>query len=805
MMIAPFLQDLRFAGRLLLRSPGFTLIAVAAIALGIGANTAIFSVVNGVLLKSLPYRDPDGIVMVWERNIPRDRKTNSAGPANFLAWRDENHVFEQMAAISPTFAVNLTGAGDPAEVRRQLVNAEFFSILGINPELGRPFTRQEDDADADVVVISHRLWQERLDGQDVVGRQITLNGTPQTVVGVMPAGFYFRDRTVDVWSPVGFTAASREPHGRSLAPIARLKPGVSVEQAQAEMNTIAARLAARWPEFDTGWTTNVRPIQDEITGDVRPALVILLGAVGFVLLIACANVANLLLARATARQRELAVRAALGASRGRLTRQLLAESLLLAVAGGVAGFALAWAGVHLLRASIGDQIAFPRIDAIGLDGRVLAFTAIVAVLSGIIFGLAPALTSASIDLNGALKDGGRSGSGGRTAKLRSAFVVVEVALALVLLVGAGLLLRSFARVLSTDPGFSPDGVMTMQLTLPAVKYPGLQPRTQFWHALLDRIRTLPGVTSTGTVSFLPMNGLGSATSFEVVGQPKPPPGQGPVATIKVVDGDYFTVLGIPLLRGRLFTPREQQIENHYAVVSETLARQLFPNQDPIGQRLQVSWNGEGADEIIGVVGDTKMVSIEEQISPAIYFPYSRTPYASETVVVRTAGNPSAVASSLVQAVHQIDADLPVSNMRSMNEVIARSLAERRIVMVLLAVFAAVALVLATVGIYGVMSYMVSQRTQEIGIRMALGADRPGVVAMVLAQALRLAAGGLVAGCVAALALTGLLRAMLYDVRPTDPLTFGVVATILFTIAAIATAVPAIRATRIDPLQALKAE
>ena len=799
------LQDFRFAARLLRKSPGFTAIAIAAIALGIGANTAIFSVVNGVLLKGLPYRDPDGIVMVWERNIPRDRKTNSVGPANFLEWRDQNHVFEQMAATTPVFGANLTGAGDPVEVRTQMVNAEFFSILGVSPELGRPISREEDEKDANVVVITHRLWQQRLQGQDIVGRQITLNGRSWTVVGVMPAGFYFRDRTIDVWYPIGFTADSRQPHGRSLAPIARLKPGVSVAQAQAEMDTIMARLTARWPEFDTGWATNVRPIEDEITGDVKPALVILLGAVGFVLLIACANVANLLLARATARQRELAVRSALGASRGRLVRQLLAESLLLAMGGGVAGLVLAWGGVRLLTSNVGDQIAFPRIDAVGLDARVLAFTAGIAILSGIIFGFAPALTSAAINLNDALKEGGRSGSSGRSGKLRSAFVVVEVALALVLLVGAGLLLRSFARVLSTDPGFSASNVMTAQLTLPAAKYDGLAKRTQFWDGLLQRVRVLPGVTSAATVSFLPMNGLGSATSFEVVGQPKPAPGQGPGATIKVINGDYFAALGIPLVRGRLFTDREQQVENRYAIVSETLARKFFPHQDPIGQHLLVSWYGEGADEIVGVVGDTKMVTMEEEMYPAIYYPYSRTPYNANTIVVRTAGNPSLVASSLVQAVHQIDADLPVSNLRSMDEVIARSMAQRRIVMVLLAVFAAVALLLATVGIYGVMSYMVSQRTQEIGIRMALGADRGGVVMMVLRQALKLAVVGLGAGLVTAAALTGLLRTMLFDVQPGDPVTFLVVVVGLFAVAAFATAVPALRATRIDPLQALKAE
>ena len=799
------LQDLRFAARLLRKSPGFTAIAVAAIALAIGANTAIFSVVNGVLLKSLPYRDPDRIVIVWERNLPRDRKTNVAGPANFLVWRDENHVFDQMSAVTFTFGVNLTGAGDPAEVRAQMVNAEFFPVLGVNPELGRPISKAEDDANANVVVISHRLWQQHLEGEEVIGRSINLNGRAQTVVGVMPPGFYFLDRTVDVWYPIGFTAESRVPRGRSLIPVARLRPGVSVAQAQAEMDTISARLTARYPAFDTGWTTNVTPIAEEISGDVKPALVMLLGAVGFVLLIACANVANLLLAKATARQREIAVRSALGASRVRLVRQMLAESLLLSIAGGAAGLALAWAGVRLLVAAIGDQVAFPRVDAIALDGRVLAFTAAIALLSGLIFGFAPAVASVSVNLTTALKEGGRSGSPGRTGRLRSALVVVEIALALVLLAGAGLLLRSFARVVSTSPGFAADRVMTMQITLPSAKYADAAQRGAFYRTLIDRVRALPNVDEAGAVSFLPMNGLGAATSFEVVGQPKPAPGQEPVADIRIVDGGYFAALGIPLRQGRFFTSQELASQNHLAIVSDTLARTLFPNQNPLGQRLRVSWNGQGEDEIIGVVGDVRMQSLEDDVRPAIYYPYSRTPYPTEHVVVKTAGNPLAAVSSLVEIVHQLDAELPISSLRTMSDVIGRSLAERRIVMVLLAVFAAVALVLATVGIYGVMSYVVSQRTREIGIRMALGANRGGVIGMVVKQALALAGGGLVIGLASAITLTRMMRAMLYDVQPDDPLTLTVVAVLLLGVAVAATALPALRATRIDPLSALRAE
>jgi putative ABC transport system permease protein len=796
-----FLQDLRFAARLFRRSPGFTAIAVAAIAIGIGANSAIFSVVNGVLLKTLPYRDPDGIVMVWERNLPRGRETNVAGPANFLAWREENDVFEQMAAVTMTFGVNLTGAGEPVEVKAQAVNAEFFPILGVSPELGRAFSKEEEDGRRDVVVISHRLWQQRLRGADVVGQAVTLNGRAQVIAGIMPPGFHFRDRTVDVWYPLAIPAEARVPRGRSLVPLARLKPGVTVQ----EMDTISARLTARWPQFDTGWVTNVRPIAEEITGDVRPALLVLLGAVGFVLLIACANVANLLLARSTARQRELALRAALGADRGRLARQLLAESLLLAAGGGLLGLALAWAGVHLLTATLADQVAFPRVDAIGIDARVLAFTAAIAVLSGVVFGLAPALASASINLNDALKEGGRTGSSGRLGRLRGLFVIVEVALALVLLAGAGLLLRSFARILDTDPGFDPEHVLTMQLTLPSAKYGDAAKRGQFYQSLLDSLGGVPGLRAAGTVSFLPMNGLAAATGFTIIGQPVPAAGQEPVAEVRIYLGDYFQAMGIPLRAGRLFTDREQREPNSAIVINEALARQYFPNQDPIGQHLKVSWNGEGPDEIVGIVGDVKMTSIEETIRPAVYYPYSRTPYSGETLVVRAAGDPAALAPAVIDKVHAIDADLPVSAVRPMTAVLARSMAQRRLLMVLLAVFAGVALVLATVGIYGVMSYMVSQRTQEIGIRMALGAERGEVVRMVLGHALRLAAAGLAAGAAVGLALTGLLQSLLYDVQPTDPLTFGAVAALLMAVAAVAGSVPALRATRIDPLAALRAD
>ena len=832
--MAAFLQDLRFAARLLRKSPGFTLIAVAAIALGIGANTAIFSVVNGVLLKSLPYRDPDGIVIVWERNIPRGRETNSAGPANFLAWRDENHVFEQMAAVTPTFGANLTGAGDPAEVRTQMVNAEFFSILGVNPELGRPITREEDEADSSVVVISHRLWQQRLKGADVVGHPITLNGRAQTVVGVMPAGFYFLDRTVDVWYPIGFTAVSREPHGRSLTPIARLKPGVSVAQAQAEMETIAARLTARWPEFDTGWSINVRPIEQQITGEVRPALVILLGAVGFVLLIACANVANLLLARATGRQRELAVRAALGASRHRLIRQMLAESLLLAAAGGVAGFALAWGGVRFLTANLGDQIAFPRIDAIGVDARVLAFTALIALVSGIVFGFAPALTSAAINLNDALKEGGRSGSAGRTGKLRSAFVVIEVALALVLLVGAGLMIHSFVRVLANDLGADPTNVLTFDFRLPAREsFKGLgmyrgsglfevsPVPAQTIERVFERLQSVPGVRSVAAVSSPPFVGQAFSMPFLVEGRPLPTtatagarPSEQQTTDYFAVTSGFFNAMSIPLRSGRDFDSRDRADAPPVVIISEAMSKQFFPGEDAVGQYIRFDFvPDERPRQIIGIVGSTLNGPLETAARPAAYVPHVQQgptfvgPYvylrAGMTFVLRTAGPPMAMVADIKRAVADVDRTTPVANVHTLEQTLAGHLQQLQLAMWLLGMFGAVAALLTGTGIYGVLAYSVAQRTREFGLRMALGASASSVFAMVFRYATRIVGVGLGLGLVAALFLSGVLQASLFQVTRTDPATYVSVAVLLLVIAALACLIPVRRATSVSPIVALR--
>ena len=541
------LQDLRHGARLLLRAPGFTAVAVAALAIGIGANTAIFSVVNTLLIQRLPYRDADRLAVLWEHNIPRDRKNNVISPGNFIHWRELQQTFEDIAAVGMTFNLTLTGQGEPVEVPFQYVTAAFFPIMGVAPAQGRPFTDEEDRRDAHVVVISDRLWKRRLNSDPgILQKAITLQGENYSVVGVMPPGFSFLDKTADLWVPIGFTAESRTPRGRWMMAVGRLKPGVSFDQAQTDMTRVHAELTRRFPDFNTGWTARVVPLREQLTGDIRGALYIMLGAVGFVLLIACANVANLLLARATARQRELAVRAALGAGRGRLVRQLLAESLVLAAMGGFTGLLLAWWALHLLRAVVAERLPIQRLEVVGIDGWVLGFTLLASLICGVIFGLVPAFSAAGAGLNDALKEGGRTGSASRGKRARSAFVVIEVALALVLLVGAGLLVRSFVRVLEVDAGFETDRTVTMRVSLPGARYGKPPLRTQFFQTLFDRIKGLPGVQSAGAVSFLPIVGLGAATGYEVVGEAAPPAGQEPVADVRVISNDYFKAMGIPL-------------------------------------------------------------------------------------------------------------------------------------------------------------------------------------------------------------------------------------------------------------------
>jgi putative ABC transport system permease protein len=802
--VPDLLQDFRYAARLLVRAPGFTLVAVTALALGIGANTAIFSIVDTLLLRPLPYADASRLAVVWEHNVPRDRKNNVVSPGNFIHWRELNQSFKDLAAVSMTFRTTLTGAGDPAELPVQYVSGSLFGLLGVRPAIGRDFTPQEDAPGVGAVAISDRLWRQRFSAdRTIVNKTITLDGRPNLVVGVMPPGFFVLDNSVEVWSTIGLPPTARTPRGRWLAVVGRVKDGVSMAQAQDDMARVHAELTRRFPEFNTGWTARVVPLRDELTGAIKPALWVMLGAVGFVLLIACANVGNLVLARATARQRELAVRAALGAARGRLIRQMLAESLLLSFVGAAAGLGLAWWALAVLRSTVAARLPIARLDQIGIDGQVLLFTIGVALLSALIFGITPALSAAGTRLTDALKDGGRSGSASHGARVRSAFVVVETALALILLVGAGLLLRSFVMLLHVDPGFDPAKTMTMKVSIPTAKYDGAPKQQAFFDQLFEKIDALPGVTAAGGTSFLPLNGLGAATGFEIIGQPKPRAGEEPVTDVRVVTHEYFKAMGVPLLRGRAFDARDRGTGVRRVIVNQALARQYFPNEDPIGRSILVSWNDKGVDEIVGVVGDVRQEDLDTEARATIYWPPSRFTYPFMTVAIRTMGDPRGVVSGAVAALHGLDANVAAADVRTMEDVIDNSVAQRRLTMLLLSLFAALALTLAAVGIYGVIGYSVSQRTQEIGIRMALGARQSAVMRMVVSQAMGLAAAGIAAGGVGAWGLTRLMQKLLFGVAPSDPVTFGTVAALLAVVAVLAAVVPALRATRVDPVVALR--
>jgi putative ABC transport system permease protein len=802
------IQDLRYGLRSLAQAPGFTAVAVIALALGIGATTAIFSVVDAILLQPLPYHDPSRLVGVWERNFVRDRARNVVSPGNFLGWRDQQRSFERIAAFV-TYRSSLTSHGEPVEVGAQAVTADFFPTLGVAPAVGRVFTPEEDTpGNDDVVVISHRLWESRFGRRaDVLGLTIGVSGVPHVVVGVMPASYVFLDERPDIWLPIAFPPEARIPRGRYLRVVARLKPGVALEQAQTEMATIGERLRAQFPEFNTGWGVNVVPLLEQQVGDARRALLVLLGAVGFVLLIACANVANLLLARGSGRRRELAVRTALGAGRGRLVRQLLTESVLLSCLGGAGGLALAWLGVELLTSLVTERVPLPRVDEIGIDATALGFATLLSVATGAIFGVAPAIVGSRLDLNESLRDGGRGAGAGRSGgALRSGLVIVEIALALVLLTGAGLLIRSFIRLQEVNPGFRADGVLTMRVQIPSAKYREPHTRTAFYRRLTERLGTLPGVRAVGSVTWFPFIGLGSATTFRVLDRPAPPIGEEPVTDVRAITGRYFQALGIPVIRGRDFTEREHAEAGRAIIVNDTLARQFWPDGDAIGKRLAISWGDDLEDEIVGVVGDARYQGMDADVRPMIYWPHARIPTQnSMTFAIRTDGDPLALASSAIAAVHALDPEQPVADVLSVAEVIDQSLSRSRLNTVILGTFAAVALILAAVGIYGVMAYSVTQRTHEFGVRMALGAGRLEVLRMVLRQGLLVACAGVAIGLGVAYFLTRVLTTLLFGVTTTDPATFAGVSIVLVAIALAATYVPARRATRVDPMVALRYE
>jgi putative ABC transport system permease protein len=802
-------QDLRYGLRMLLKNPGFTLVAVVALALGIGANSAIFSVVNSLLLRPLPFEQPDRLVQVWETIPQRGRFEVPASFPNFADWRDQNQVFEQTVAYSD-WSFNLTGAAEPERIRSAIVSPAFFSTLGIQPILGRTLLPGEDQPGKDLsVVISRRLWQRRFNSDpNVVGKTVDLSGKSFTVVGVIapPADLPGLSDDTELWAPVsqGFGLTNRRWH--SLNVIARLKPGVGREQAQADMERIAAALSRQYPEANADRGLRIVPLHEQVVGNARPALLVLLGAVVFVLLIASTNVANMLLARATARQKEIAIRTALGAGRWRLVRQLLTESLLLALAGGTLGLLLALWGVDLLTAFGPSDL--PRVKEVAIDGRVLAFTFAVSLLVGLVFGLVPGLQSSRPELNETLKEGGRSATGGAgRRRVRSLLVVTEVTLSLVLLVGAGLLLKSFFRLRAVNPGFNPQNVLTIQLDLNGPNYQKGSQLISFHDQLLDRVKALPGVEAAATASAVPIapDAGFSRLAFAIEGQ-TPDPADSPVAFYNGVSPDYFRAMQIPVLRGRAFDERDVRGSLGVAVVNETLARRYFPDSDPVGRRVTLNDpKEEDWATIVGVVKDTKPRELAGEPVAEMYMPYAQQPEPSMALMIRTAGRPDAVAAAVRREVLALDHDQPVYSVRTLPAVMSEAVATPRFRTFLLGAFAALALALAVVGIYGVMSYAVTRRTHEFGIRMALGAQGKDVLKLVVGHGMALALAGVLLGLAASFALTRLLAGLLYGVTPTDPLTFACVSLLLVAVALAACLIPALRAAKVDPMVALRYE
>ncbi len=811
----PFLQelqqDLRYAVRTLRKSPGFAAVTVLTLALGIGGATAIFTVVHGVLIARLPFRDADRLVAVWEENADRPGRRNVVAPSNFVRWNERATAFSGMTALYD-WRVSLTGRSRPEELIAQTVTSNFFTTLGVEPILGRAFAPDEGPEGRDAVtVLSWGTWQ-RLFGGDpsLVGRTILVNGQPVTVIGIAPRDFGFflkagslTGKPPDLWLPFAFDAKSREPRGRYMSAFARLKDGVSLSQARAQMKAIASSLTAEIPRFDTGWTVRLLPIRDDVSGDMRPALAVLSGAVGFVLLIVCVNVANLLLARGMARRQEMAIRTALGAARSRVVRQLLTESLLLSILGGIAGWWVARAGVAVLAAwSPVDPTILARIR---LSVPVLAFAVLVSVLTAVVSGLAPAFESSREGVAEALKEGARTGGGSRRARrLRQTLVVAEVALAAVLLVGAGLLLRSFARVAHVDPGFDARGILTARVTLHGKTYEEDERAMAFFRGVVERARALPGVKAAGMASFLPLAGLAAATDFTIVGRPAPGPGEEPSTEVRVCDNGYFAVMKIPLRKGRLFEEREQRVKSNVVVVSEAFARQYFPGENAVGQRVVVDMSDEPEPtEIVGIVGNIRHESLTAETRPMVYWPHPQLVYGAMSFVIRTDGDPKTLAAPLEAAVHDVDKDVPLAEVKTMEQWVGSALSRARFNAMLLSIFAGVALVLAAVGIYGVMSYVVGQRRPEIGIRLALGATEQEILRMVVAGGARLVLAGLVIGVPVALVLSRFLSSLLYETSRSDPGTLTAVVGALGAAAVAASFVPAWRASRVEPVEALR--
>jgi putative ABC transport system permease protein len=810
-----FWQDIRYGIRMLLKAPSVSIVATIALALGIGANTAIFSVVNSVLLRPLPFANSEALMNIWETDTVRGSQRGSASYPNFADWRDQNHSFERMSSYHTNDFI-LTGRGDSTRLQGAVVNADLFPLLGVTPAIGRGFLPDEDKPGESgrVVVLSQQLFQSRFGADpNVVNQSMVLDGKPYTIVGVMPQAFQFpiQNEPVELWTTVAIDREGKEPiteerGAHYMNVIGRLKPGVTKAQAQAEMTSISARLEQQYPDKDLHKSSAVEPTLEALVGDIRPALLILLGAVGCVLLIACANVANLLLARAMTRHREMAIRSALGASRMRVIRQLLTESVLLSLTGGALGLVLAVWWSDLL-VSLGKQ-NIPRALQVGLDWRVLTFTLGVSLLTGIVFGLVPAIHSSKTELTESLKDGTRgAGEGARRNSIRGVLVVSELAIAVVLLVGAGLLIQSLWRLRSVNPGFPSQNLLTFVVGIPEVKYP-VEKQDKFYRDLEARLQTLPGVTSAGAVVPLPLSNDLFRISFETEGRPLAK-GNLPSADFFLVSDDYFKTLGVSMVKGREFTQRDDMNAPGVIIVNQSFAKQYFPGEDPLGKRIKpgISTGEKKPDwrEIVGVVADVRNRNLSSELRPGYFVPQAQLPFNQMTMVIRTTNDPHSLITAVQNEVHAMDREVPVFNIKTMDEYISATVAAPRFNATLLMIFAAVALVLTIVGLYGVMSYSVAQRTNEIGIRMALGAQTRDVLRLIVAQGFKLVLVGLALGLVGALALTKIIASLLFGVTAKDPLTFAAVAVLLALVALLACYLPARRAARLDPLNALRYE
>lgn len=814
------LRDSRYALRTLTKNPAFSLVVILTLALGVGATTVVFTVVNGVLLKALPYPEPDRLLMLWETRLA-DGSLGAVAPANFFDWRQSSHAFDKMAAIDPYPDFILNGAGEPRRLAGAAVSGDFFSLFGVRMALGRDFLAEEDrPGHNQVVILSDSTWRRYFGARpDVLGRPLTLNNAAYTVVGVLPRGFSlvskasdFQSRSrFDLWTPLALPSPP-EPWQRGTHPLcvfARLQPGVPLQQAQAGLNTIAANLQRLYPADDKEAGIAAVPLGRHVVAHVRTALFTLLAAVGMVFLMACANIANLMLTRASTRRKEMALRIALGASRGRIARQLITESLALAVIGGLLGLTAAWLGVPAVVSRLPSDL--PRASEIALDSRVLAFTSMVSLLTGVVFGMVPLFQSRRVTANDALKQGGRTVATGQS-RLRSALIVGQVAIALVLMTGAGLMIRSFWTLLQVSPGFQTGHILTARLSLPPRYTNGSQYGTgrhreisAFQRNLLERVRAIPGVQSAAYTAYLPLSGVDNAWAFEIEGRPPKPAGVYDMADYRPVTAGYFETIGIPVRRGRGFEPRDNEDGPLVVAINELMARTFWNRQDPLGQR--VRFIGQEWRIIVGVVGDVQHAGLGAKAAPELYVPYSQVPNveARPTIVVRTAVEPAGVARALRQAVSQVDADVPLDQVETMRQVVSGSVAQVRFRTATLLLFALLALFVASIGLYGVMSYLVSQRTREFGIRMAVGASRGAVLRMVLGQAARLAVIGIGIGLAGAAMLVRLIASLLYGVAPFDWATVSAVSILLAVVVLGASYLPAHRAAKTDPIDSLRYE